>query len=129
MAYATVADIEARTTRSYTASEKNVLSALLDDAAILIDAFNASASDDAKMVVSCRMVIRAFGAGDVDATYPLGATQGSMTAGGYTQSWTVGSGGSVGELYLGKLEKQLLGAGNAIGSYSPTQELVVNWCD
>jgi hypothetical protein len=42
---------------------------------------------------------------------------------GYSQSWTIGSGGGAGELYLSKLEKKLLGAGNAIGSYSPVQEL------
>ena len=37
---------------------------------------------------------------------------------------TIGTGGSVGELYLGKLERKLLGCGDQIGSYSPTQELV-----
>lgn len=124
MAYATVSDIEARTTRTYTTSEKSVLSTLLDDAGVIIDAYNANASADAKLVVSCRMVIRAFGDGD-ESAYPMGATQGSMTAGGYTQSWTVGSGGSAGELYLSKVEKQLLGGSNEIGSYSPVQELVV----
>ena len=51
----------------------------------------------------------------------MGATQGSMSALGYSQSWTIGA-GSVGELYLGKLEKKLLGACNRIGSYSPVQE-------
>mgnify|MGYP007022400899 CR=1 FL=1 len=49
-------------------------------------------------------------------------TQGSMAARGYSQSWTL-SGGATGELYLSKMEKQLLGKGNAIGSYSPVQEL------
>ena len=126
MAYATISDIEARTTRTYTTAEKSVLTVMLDDAAVLIDAYNEDAANDAKKVVSCRMVIRAFGDGDSDGGYPLGATQGSMTAGGYTQSWTVGSGGSSGELYISKVEKKLLGVGNAIGSYSPTQELVVN---
>lgn len=129
MAYATIADIEARTTRTYTNAEKTVLSVMLDDAAVLIDAYNSDPDADAAKVVSCRMVIRAFGDGDGESAYPLGATQGSMTAGGYTQSWTVGSGGSAGELYLSKIEKKLLGAGNAIGSYSPTQELVVNCFD
>jgi hypothetical protein len=47
-----------------------------------------------------------------------------MSALGYTQSWTIGASGSAGELYLGKLEKKLLGYGNSIGSYSPTEELV-----
>lgn len=121
--YATVSDIEARTTREYSASDKAVLETLLGDAGVLIDSYNANASGDAKKVVSCRMVIRAFGDADDGVSYPLGATQGSMTAGGYTQSWTVGSGGSTGELYLSKTEKQLLGGSNNIGSYSPVEEL------
>ena len=54
----------------------------------------------------------------------MGATQGSLSALGYSQSWTMGSGGSAGELYIGKTDRQLLGLGNAIGSYSPVQELV-----
>ena len=56
-------------------------------------------------------------------TKPLGATQGSQSALGYSQSWTIGSGGATGELFLGKLERKLLGAGDKIGSYSPVQEL------
>ena len=32
--------------------------------------------------------------------------------------------GSAGEVYLSKAEKQMLGAENMIGSYSPVQELV-----
>ncbi len=42
---------------------------------------------------------------------------------------TFGSGGGAGELYLGKVDKQLLGGGNQIGSYSPVQELVVTCHD
>ena len=51
----------------------------------------------------------------------MGATQGSMSALGYTQSWTMGSNGSTGELYLSKLEKKLLGIGDRIGSRSPLE--------
>lgn len=120
MAYATVSDVEARTTHTYTTDEQTVISTLLDDAAVHIDAYNANATADAKKLVSCSMVIRAIG--DGDDVMPLGATQGSMAAGGYSQSWTV-PGGS-GELYISKEEKKLLGYGNAIGSYSPVQELV-----
>ena len=126
MAYASVADVEARTTRSFSTEEESVVSKLLDDAATIIDAFAPNATADAKLVVSCRMVLRAVGD---DSGVPLGATQGSMSALGYTQSWTVGNSGAIGELYLGKLEKQLLGMGNKIGSYSPTQELVVTTID
>ena len=122
MAYATTADVAARTTRSFSADETAVMEALLEDAAALIDACRASAGDDAKKVVSCRMVLRAMGDGDAGGI-PIGATQGSMTAGPYTQSWTVGS-GSAGELYLGKADRLLLGAGDRIGFRSPVEDLV-----
>jgi len=122
MAYATVSDVQSRMTRLMTDAEQLVCETLLDDAGIIIDAYKADAPTDAKKVVSCRMVVRAIGDG-TDAGIPLGATQGSMSALGYSQSWTI-SAGSAGELYLGKLEKKLLGAGTAIGSYSPVEELV-----
>ena len=106
-----------------TEAEQSICAQLLDDAAVIIDAYNPFASAEAKKVVSCRMVIRILGSGGESAT-PIGATQGSMSALGYSQSWTVGSSGSTGELYLSKLEKKLLQTGDHIGSYSPTQELV-----
>lgn len=123
MAYATVADVQARMMRTMSLDEQAVCSNLLEDAAAIIDAYNANASADAKKVVSCRMVLRALGDGSTDAGIPMGATQGSMSALGYSQSWTIGA-GSAGELYIGKLEKKLLGTGDHIGSYSPTEELV-----
>lgn len=122
MAYATVSDVQARMTRQMSESEQSVCSNMLDDAAIIIDAYNQTADVNAKKLVSVRMVTRAIGDG-ADAGIPMGATQGSMSALGYSQSWTIGA-GSAGELYLGKLEKKLLGCGDAIGSYSPTEELV-----
>ncbi len=122
-AYATIADVQARMTRDMSTDEETVCSTLLDDAAVIIDAAAPNASTDAKKVVSCRMVIRALGDGGMSGV-PTGATQGSMSALGYSQSWTIGSGGSTGELYLGKSERQILGVGNSIGSYSPVQELV-----
>lgn len=120
-AYATTNDIAARLTRSLTTAETAVATTLLDDAAVIIDSVAAGASADIKKVVSCRMVIRAII--DSDNDIPAGATQGSMSGLGYSQSWTIGSGGASGELYLSKLEKKLLGVGNAIGSYSPVEEL------
>jgi hypothetical protein len=123
MAYATVADVQARMTRTMSADEQTMCATLLDDAAVIIDAFNASATADAKKIVSCRMVIRQMGDGN-DAGVPIGATQGSMSGLGYSQSWTL-SNGSTGEMYLSKMDKQLLGYGNKIGSYSPVEELVV----
>ena len=109
-------------TRQMSESEQSVCSRLLDDAAVIIDTYNSRADMGAKNLVSVRMVTRAIGDG-TDAGIPMGATQGSMSALGYSQSWTIGA-GSAGELYLGKLEKKLLGCGNSIGSYSPTEELV-----
>lgn len=123
MAYATVEDVQARMTRTMTADEQAVCTTMLDDAAVLIDSYNVNASVDAKLIVSCRVVIRAMGDGG-ELNVPLGASQGSMSALGYSQSWTLGTGGAVGEIYLSKTEKKLLGCGNAIGSYSPTEELV-----
>lgn len=121
MAYATVADVQARMTRTMTTDEQTVCATLLDDAGVLIDAYRVSASDEAKKIVSCRMVQRAFG---TDVDIPMGATQGSMSGLGYSQSWTIGTGGSVGELYLSKTDKQLLGGGNQIGSHSPLEDMV-----
>ncbi len=121
MSYATWEDIQARISRDLTDDDKALCTTLLGDAGVIIDTFNVNASSDAKLVVSCRMVIRAIGD---DNDIPMGATQGSMSALGYSQSWTMSGGASVGELYLSKLDKQLLGYGNKVGSYSPVEELV-----
>lgn len=121
MAYATTGDIEARMTRTMSDSELNVCETLLEDAALLIDAYNSEAPSEAKLAVSCRMVIRAIG--DGTDNIPVGASQGSMLALGYSQSWTVGSSGSVGELYISKADKKLLGYGDRIGFCNPLEEL------
>lgn len=129
MAYATIEDVRSRMTRSLSEDEQTVCDALLADAAAIIDAYNEDACLQNKMIVSCRMVIRAIGDSN-SAGVPMGATQGSMSALGYSQSWTIGASGSVGELYLSKLEKKLLGSGDKIGSYSPTEGLVggdISW--
>lgn len=122
MAYATVDDVQARMLRTLSEDERTVCTALLEDAAVRIDAAAADAADEAKKIVSCRMVIRALGDGQMSGV-PLGATQGSIAALGYSQSWTIGSGGGTGELYLGREERKLLGLGNAIGSRSPIENV------
>lgn len=122
MAYATYEDVQARMTREMSESEQAICTTLLDDAAVIIDLYNSEASTDVKKVVSCRMVIRAMGDGELSGV-PIGATQGSQSGLGYAQSWTV-SNGSVGELYLAKLDKTMLGVGNSIGSKSPVENLV-----
>ena len=122
-AYATVPEVMAILGRELNTQETIQCKALLDEAGVIIDAYNANASETAKRTVSVRMVVRAIGAG-ADSGVPMGATQGSMSALGYSQSWTLGTGASVGELYIGRMEKKLLGLAGSIGSYSTTQELV-----
>ena len=125
MAYATLPDVEARITRTLSATEEAVVITLLEDAAVMIDAVAATAGEEAKKIVSCRMIIRAIGDGESSGV-PVGATQGSMSGLGYAQSWTIGGGnGAAGELYLSRNEKRLLGIGNMIGSHSPVEDLVV----
>lgn len=123
MAYAEIADVAAGF-RPLSKDEQARCAALLREAALIIDTYNADADADRKRLVSCRMVRRQLGTEDsADAvTYPLGATQGTATALGYSQSWTM-SGGSNGELYLSKLEKKLLGVGSKLGAHSPLEDL------
>ena len=121
MAYATIENIQARILRTLSSDETSVATALADSAAVYIDAYNQNASEDAKREVTINMVVRAAGNND-GSSIPIGATQGSVGAMGYTQSWTFGS-GSTGELYLSKMDKKLLGVSNKIGSYSPLEGL------
>lgn len=122
MAYATATDTE-NGFRTFDSDDKAKCEALLEEAAVIIDAYNSDAPEDAKKVVSVRMVRRALGDGG-DLSVPMGASQGTVSAMGYSQSWTL-SNGSAGELYISKLEKKLLGYGNSIGSYSPVEGLAV----
>ena len=123
MAYATVDDVTVRLGgRSLSEDETAQIEALLDDAAVIIDASAPNASAAAKKTVSASMVSRAFSDRGAD-NYPLGATQGSMGGLGYTQSWSISSGGAAGELYLTKLDKTLLGIADRIGSHSPLEDL------
>lgn len=124
-AYATVEQVEAGF-RELTQEERQRCEALLEEAAVLIDAVASEAAEDPKRVVSCRMVRRILGDGADTVLMPLGANQASMTAGPYTQQWTIATGGASGELYIGKTERTLLGLGNRVGSYSPVEELAVS---
>ena len=115
MAYATIADVEAGF-RALDEGEQTVASALINEAAIIINSVAENAPADAKNVVTCRMVRRAISA--AAEGLPMGATQGSVAAGGYSQSWTNAAGGA-GELYLTKQDKKLLHAGDKIGMSNP----------
>ena len=123
MGYAIVEEVEVGF-RTLTQEERERTAALLEEAALVIDAYGKDADPDVKRLVSCRMVRRQLGEDDSgDAvTFPMGATQGTATALGYSQSWTM-SGGSSGELYLSKLEKKLLGVGSKLGAHSPLEDL------
>ena len=113
MAYATVEDIEKRCRRTLSESDKETCTELLEDVAVLIDAYSSKATEAVKKIVSCNAVVRAMGA-DESAGVPIGASQGTVSALGYSQTWTMASGTS-GELYLSKTDKKLLGVGNRVG--------------
>ena len=123
MAYATYEDVQIRIGKTFNESEQASCTSLLDRAAMIIDSFSASANkpEANKKEVSVSMVSRVMLNNDLDI--PIGATQGSMSGLGYAQSWTMGSGGITGDLYLTKDDRRLLGIGNRIGSYSPVEEL------
>lgn len=120
MAYATYSDVQARMSHPMSTSEQTICTNLLDDAAIMIDTYNKDAESDNKKVVSIRMVMRSMSSSSDGI--PIGATQGSQSGLGYSESWTVGT-GAVGELYLGKEDKKLLGVSNKIGASSPLEAL------
>lgn len=119
MRYAEFYDITARSSRSFTEEEKKICETLLEDAAVIVDTYNANASLEAKLVVCCNMVIRAMDA--ADTSLPVGASQGTISALGYSQSWTM-TGGGTGELYLTKIEKKMLGVGSRLKFVSPFGE-------
>lgn len=125
--YATVNDVQNRILRKLSNDELNLAKKLLQDAAVIIDLYAPGAQADAKKIVSCRMVLRVLGDGE-DTGVPVGANQGTQSALGYSQTWSFPTTGSSGELYLAKMEKQMLKKGNAIGSRSPVEDLVPEGC-
>ena len=130
MIYANAEDVKARIYRELSQDEEARLETMLEDAGVIIDATAPRADFDAKRLVSCRMVIRALGNGDEAAiAFPLGANQGSMSALGYQQQWTLPAGGGTGELYIGKTERQILGLGHKIGAHSPLEALTYDPCN
>lgn len=83
--YATATDVQARMLRTLSPRELEMCGTYLEDAAVIIDAAAPGASETAKKTVSCRMVMRALGDGG-DSGIPMGASQGTMSALGYSQS-------------------------------------------
>lgn len=119
MAYAEVSDIESRW-RELSTDEQSRASVLIDDASAMLTALVDVDTDDDEQAqllkqVCCSMVIRAMSATEADA---FGASQMSMTAGPYTQSWNYAN--PSGDMYLTRLEKRLLGITSGyIGSIRP----------
>ena len=109
MAYAGVGDIELRLQRTFTASETANVEALLDSASAVLNKLVKVDDTDTEQAallkfVCINMVCRAVTAGSMDV---LGASQTSITAGAYTQSYSFAT--PSGDMYLTKLEKRLLG--------------------
>lgn len=119
MAFAEVSDIEARW-HQLDSSEQARAEVLIDDASAMlarlvkVDENNEEQAELLK-VVCCNMVIRTMSATEVDS---YGASNMSMTAGPYQQSWTYSN--PTGDMYLTKMEKRLLGiTSNFIGTIRP----------
>lgn len=119
MAYATIADVEARW-RTLSADERTRAEALLSDASLMLAELADVDEDDDEQaelleVVCCNMVIRAMAATAMDT---FGVSQTSVTAGPYTQSYSYSN--PSGDMYLTKFEKRLLGiTASYIGSIRP----------
>lgn len=119
MAYATYSDLEA-IWRPLSADEQEQATALLDYAAVIIDAYaTIDATDEEQLkrakYVSCSMVRRAIMAGESDM---IGVSQASATMGPFNQQATYSN--PMGDLYLSGTEKGILGAnGSFIASVRP----------
>lgn len=119
--YATYEDVQKRLGQTFDTTQIDICDILLERAALEIDSYNANATADAKKSVSVEAVARAM---NETSDIPMGASQGSMSAMGYSQSWTLSSGGTVGSVYLSKSDKRLLGVGNQIGASNPLSVLM-----
>lgn len=120
MLFADVSDIESRW-RTLDSGERERAQALIQDASAMLSKLveTIDVADEAQLrlinSVCCNMVIRAMSATEADS---FGASNMSMTAGAYTQSWTYAN--PTGDMYLTKFEKRLLGITSSyIGSIRP----------
>ena len=107
MAYADVSDIEVRLGRTFTADETVNVQALLDGASAVLNKLVTVTNDteqNALLKFVCTNMVSRMLSNGLDV---LGASQASMTAGPYTQSFSFST--PSGDMYLTKLEKRLLG--------------------
>lgn len=116
--YATTEQVETGF-RKLSADEEERCNALIVEAGVMIDAIAQNARNAAKRLVTCRMVRRVLGSAESDT--PIGTTQGTVSALGYSQTWALSSGGAVGELYIGKAERSILGVQDKIGASNPLE--------
>lgn len=124
MAYATIDDLELRW-RPLTADESARAQALLDDAALMLDAVLSAASiqdveEGALVAVSCNMVRRAMALSDSGM---YGVSQGTVSADIYSQTMTYAN--PTGDMYLTGNEKRMLGISNGYIGSIPAK---VGWC-
>lgn len=116
MAFATVADLEARW-RDLSDAEEAQASVLLDDAAAYLQSLVEVDPDDEVQaanlkMVSCNMVKRAMSSSASDA---FGVTNATATMGPFSQQ--VAYANPSGDMYVSKSERAILGIGTAtIGS-------------
>ena len=92
------------------ADASDIMAAEMDRAGV--DYSHASEEFTARLVRVCRdMVHRAVGDGSASTlSIPFGATQASMAAGGYSESFTIGN--PYGDLYMKAAERKALGIGS-----------------
>lgn len=124
MAYATIDDLELRW-RPLTADESARAQALLDDAALMLDATLSAASiqdveEGALVAVSCNMVRRAMA---LSESGMYGVSQGTVSADIYSQTMTYAN--PTGDMYLTGNEKRMLGISNGYIGSIPAK---VGWC-
>lgn len=125
MAFATIADLEARW-RALTTDEQATAAALLDDAAALIQStgitIDPNDENQAAVLVwvSCAMVKRAMVPLAVDM---FGITQGTVSADVYSQTATYSN--PSGDLYISKQEERALGIG--AGFYGSIPARIRGW--
>ena len=115
MTYAEVSDIESRW-HELSSEEQSRAEVLLEDASAYIDSqVDAGSVEPEKLkIVACNLVIRMMSNMDSNAS---GATQASITAGPYTQSWTWPNQSN---FFLTKADRILLGIRKGyIGSIRP----------
>lgn len=108
--------------RSLSSEEEKQFDEIAKEASALIDSYAPNADEERKIIVCMRVVRRALSNMQSDMI-PMGATGGTYSALGYSQSFQL-SGGTIGEIYLGKTEKKMLGVSDQIGMSSPLEAII-----